>query len=57
MGLGALDSLPAIIASAEPSAGSCSVVAIDGRAGAGKSTLAAELAEALQAPVFSRNTP
>ncbi|HUA10737.1 MAG TPA: hypothetical protein VMA83_01885 [Solirubrobacteraceae bacterium] len=51
MAAGAYDRLLAAVRAAPPSAGESAVVAIDGRAGAGKSTLAARLARELAVPV------
>ena len=46
-----LDRIEQLARSAEPRAGSTRVIAIDGRAGAGKTTLAHELAARLDAPI------
>jgi len=48
-----LDGIIARLRDAEPRAGDTRVLAIDGRAGAGKSTLAGELAHELGAPAIS----
>ena len=46
-----LDRIEQLARGAEPRAGSTRVIAIDGRAGAGKTTLARELAARLDAPI------
>lgn len=48
---GRVDELASMLRAAPARAGASRVLAVDGRAGAGKSTLAAELAEALAAPL------
>ncbi|MEI6448177.1 MAG: hypothetical protein WCO96_09930 [Actinomycetes bacterium] len=50
---GTVERIAALLAASEPSAGRTRVLAIDGRSGAGKSSLAAQVASLIEAPVVS----